>query len=982
MSESILNRVVLILVLCCMVGTATTAAAAQREVVPTPPGGGAPIPLAAPGDPDLRSPGRSLPDDRFLVARGSGFEALRGSPVGGDDVLIPSADDDRTGVSLDIATDGTLFAADAVAGGSLNVRRSTDGGTTWTVWATLDPPGAGEILTEPCLRVAEGVEDRVLLAYVRHSATGRDVLFTWAPLSGTTGVFAAADVVMSSSGVTFHHPRFDTDAKSWSDWYVYLAASGDSSTGSDIWFVRSIDQGASFEAAYEIGDPGGVNDYVNPDVCYGNGGFVHVTWALLSPTDAFDAAIRYRRAGGYAGGGTAAWGTVTALTTHTDGYFDLYPRIAASSLDARIAVVHERLERIPEGYFFRRPQVEYSATGADFADVAEIPAGPFSICGLEHDPVRDRWVLCGEDYYVPTLQDTDDPLDFGAAVEIGDRSFYTGSGLIDGHALAIDPSRGGRAGVLWTQFWTSRPDTLRFDAEWRSDPGYPVMADGFPVDLPVAPVSGPALYDLDRDGDLEIFWTGGGFVFAMHHDGMWVAGWPVNLGVALAGGPVAITALFPGSDPLVAVGTQDGRAYVLDAHGGVMDGWPVTMSDYGSVHVSWATLMMPYTFNLAAAGPGALKVFDWDGNERLSWSSLEYSPVGPPACGDIDGDGFNELVCSFGSILREFDFQSFSSSVLMTASTNASAAVSLADVDLDGDVEIAFPLADGTLHLLQGDGSELPGWPYLSDTDSPLSRPAIANVLGTFEPEIAVAARSFNVHLLYADGTEQFGYPVQNDGWYIYASPILAHLEDPHSADIVVGARGSKVWAWSNGGSVVPGYPRAVPENVYEACAFGDLDGDGFTELVVPTNDRMLVFETRQTVNAVAAYSWPMEGYDSARSGCLDCPDLSPTAVDEDEATATHVSFAAPRPNPVSAGTVFSFAVPREAVAEIEVLDLRGRRVRTVTRQEVDPGRHLIAWDGRDGEGRPLGAGNYVARLRVRGAGIDETMTRKVTVIR
>jgi hypothetical protein len=981
MSRSIFQWAALSLILWAMLSAAVAVSAAEREVVPTPPGGGAPIPLAAPGDLDLLSPGQRLPDDRFLVAPRPGSRALRASPVGGDDILVPSTGDDFTGVSLDIATDGTLFAADAVAAGNLNIRRSTDGGTTWTVWATFTPPVAGDILTEPCLRVADGDEDRVLLAYVHASSTGRKVCFTWAPLSGTTGAFIPGMDIISSPGTTFHNPRFDTDAKSWSNWYIYLVASS-GAPGSDIWFVRSIDQGTSFEAAYPIGDAGSVNDYVHPDVSYGSGGYVHVSWSLVSPTDAFDAAIRYRRASTYGGGGTSAWGVISSLTSHTDGFYDLYPRIAASTLDARIAVVHERLRSITGGYLLQRPQVEYSATGIAFSDVAVIPQGPYSVSGLEHDQIRDRWVLCGEDQFIPTLQDTGDPLNFGEAIDIGDRSYYTGSGLIDGHALALDPSRGGRAGVLWTQYWSSQPDTLRFDAEWRNDPGYPVMADGFPVDLPVAPISAPALFDLDRDGDLEILWSGsGGFVFAMHHDGTWVAGWPVNLGVSLSAGPVAVASLYPGGDPLLAVGTQDGRAYVLDEDGAIMNGWPVDMPNPGDVYVSWATLMAPYPRHLVAAGPGALRIFDYDGDYRLGWSSLGADPAGPAACGDIDGDGSNELVCSFGSLLRDFDFQSFSSRLLMVADAEPSAAVSLADVDLDGDVEIAFPLTDGTLHLLQGDGSEMSGWPYVSATGTPLSRPAIANVLGSFEPEIAVAARNFNVHLLYASGTEQYDFPVQNDGWYIYSSPILAHLEDPNSADIVLGARGSKLWAWTNGGEVVPGYPRGLQESVYEGCAFGDLDGDGFTELVVPSQDQILLFETRQTVNPYPAYSWPMEGYDAARTGCLDCPTLVPAALDDSEAV-THVSFAAPHPNPVTSGAVFSFAVPVDAVAQIEVFDLRGRRVRTVTREEVGPGRHVTAWDGRDAEGRPLASGHYLARLRVRGAGVNTMQTRKITVIR
>ena len=47
-------------------------------------------------------------------------------------------------------------------------------------------------------------------------------------------------------------------------------------------------------------------------------------------------------------------------------------------------------------------------------------------------------------------------------------------------------------------------DEVFFDAEWRADPGYPVLEPGFPVTLDAKPLSPPALADLNGDGDLEV----------------------------------------------------------------------------------------------------------------------------------------------------------------------------------------------------------------------------------------------------------------------------------------------------------------------------------------------------------------------------------------------------------------------------------------------------------------------------------------------
>lgn len=39
----------------------------------------------------------------------------------------------------------------------------------------------------------------------------------------------------------------------------------------------------------------------------------------------------------------------------------------------------------------------------------------------------------------------------------------------------------------------------------------------------------------------------------------------------------------------------------------------------------------------------------------------------------------------------------------------------------------------------------------------------------------------------------------------------------------------------------------------------------------------------------------------------------------------------------------------------------------------------MITWSGQDDRGLPLASGNYVAKLRVRGPGLNQQLIRKVT---
>jgi flagellar hook assembly protein FlgD len=62
---------------------------------------------------------------------------------------------------------------------------------------------------------------------------------------------------------------------------------------------------------------------------------------------------------------------------------------------------------------------------------------------------------------------------------------------------------------------------------------------------------------------------------------------------------------------------------------------------------------------------------------------------------------------------------------------------------------------------------------------------------------------------------------------------------------------------------------------------------------------------------------------------------------------------------------------------ELSVYDLAGRRIRTLTRGALAPGRHTFLWDGRTDGGRRLAAGVYVSRL----SGAARSVTRRATLV-
>ena len=93
---------------------------------------------------------------------------------------------------------------------------------------------------------------------------------------------------------------------------------------------------------------------------------------------------------------------------------------------------------------------------------------------------------------------------------------------------------------------------------------------------------------------------------------------------------------------------------------------------------------------------------------------------------------------------------------------------------------------------------------------------------------------------------------------------------------------------------------------------------------------------------------------------------------------ADTVLAVAARPNPFNAQTTFRLHLPEGGPTTLTVYSLSGQVVRRLIPGYLDAGTYEYGWDGRDGQGRPVGSGVYLYRLR---AG-DKTLVGKVTLLR
>lgn len=68
-------------------------------------------------------------------------------------------------------------------------------------------------------------------------------------------------------------------------------------------------------------------------------------------------------------------------------------------------------------------------------------------------------------------------------------------------------------------------------------------------------------------------------------------------------------------------------------------------------------------------------------------------------------------------------------------------------------------------------------------------------------------------------------------------------------------------------------------------------------------------------------------------------------------------------PNPCRGGTKLRFALAKETITQVAILDLRGATLRVLAEGLMPKGDHMLSWDGRDEQGRELPAGIYFCRI-------------------
>jgi hypothetical protein len=474
--------------------------------------------------------------------------------------------------------------------------------------------------------------------------------------------------------------------------------------------------------------------------------------------------------------------------------------------------------------------------------------------------------------------------------------------------------------------------------------------------------SSPAIGDINNDGLLDIVFgvqKGGDNLYAVtyHHasDTVFVLpGWPKSL----AGGGLV-------SSPVLADIDQD-----------------------GDLEIFAMTL-----------GPACLYAFHHDGVGVFDSTSgvLEYFGdviFGTPAVGDVDRDGYLDIVCcargdidSLMNTIFVWDHNGDHVSpfpVQIGLDTSPKYSVAIGDVCGDARLEIAHYVGapSNSIFCTDADGTIL--WQYQLLAAYNDMNPIIADVTGDDHPEVILGFNDgLDAGLIVFDsaGAVLPGYPVRGQDFYF---PIAVDIDNDECTDIVAGCTEWEIFGFHNDGTVVSGFPIKLGNRVNSSPAVYDIDLDGQLEMMVSCFDYAFhVFDLTSH-----SFEWPCYRYDPYNTGCYrsgyytSCVERKPEQAQLRFCMYTH-------PNPFSAAVSIFCTDEHQGVRStdmtLKVYDVCGRLIRDfssmlVTAASATAGSRLefnLTWNGDDEQNRWVPAGVYFIRF----TSGNHSMTHKLVKI-
>jgi WD40 repeat protein len=396
-----------------------------------------------------------------------------------------------------------------------------------------------------------------------------------------------------------------------------------------------------------------------------------------------------------------------------------------------------------------------------------------------------------------------------------------------------------------------------------------------PTSKPV--ISSPVAWDWDGDGVKEIAvgsWDGR--FYLLDEQLKELPGWPQSSPLGFFSSP-ALADLDGDGQMEILVGSDVGYLFAWHSNGDRVPGFPVDLD-----HQTWSSPVVLEGPRIAVGGLGQMFLLDATGQSVPGWPQpmRGWADATPASDGDLlaitsltPGDSSQGWLYAWtteGGLLPGFPLE---------LALDSDSSPALADFDGDGGRWIVFGDDAGWLHVVNTVGQARPGFPVRTAGPAPgptptphppggniysiEASPAVADLNGDGRLEIAVGSWDGRMYLWDDSGRPLPGWPITTAD-QIISSAALVDLDGDDRLDIVVGSKDGHLYGWTVGGSALPGFPYDLGDHVFSSPWVGDLEADGQADIVVGADNGIHLL---RNVGPLGRQAWPMFHRDEAHTG-------------------------------------------------------------------------------------------------------------------